>query len=426
MSFWSKIKEAAKSPEQKFGEAHELVKNSDPGGRIALEALLAGRTTRMVQCQAAALLAEMRDPRSIPALAAARTHPDDFVRKAAVAALDRIDPIWRKRPEARPAAEYDIREILGQLTPFIKQSGTLLRDAVERYDQEPVRKAVSNLVTKGDDLTREIERTYDLSISGPVLSPLKDLVEKAKAVAAEGDKRQGSASGGLGLQDLAAKVMPALAKAEGLLATAEKLMPLLKLVEAKDPRAWEALQSAIQDPDPILRFRAAAAMGQLGDLRSVPALKAAITDADERVRQNVEASLDRLDPGWRTAPDPASSADPSGATSAPPGSLIANRQKAREIDVDQPTCFSCGKPLAGGESMLGGGGAPTFVFSSRSAEKIKDDYRLFNGTVCFSCAGVFCLDCAGQPIDRCPQCQGKTAPAMRKELVELRTRVGAS
>jgi len=491
MSFWKKVQESLKTPEQKLAEAQEMIKAEDPGGQEALEALLRQSTT-VVRCRAAAALGEMLGRRAISALVVARTDNDMMVRQAANAALDKVDRNWRKLPEARSAAEYEIKEISEQLAPFIQQSDSLLENAVQRYDQEPVRKAVTKLIEKGEDLVTEFSKTYDLQLAGPALLPIMEIIKKAKVVAVEGAKRlvaaadnrveglksnlrdpnpivRMAAATALGmtrdaqhipvlaiartdpdervreaavealdridpewrkspearvavdyeLQELSATLMPTLTKAEGLLATAEKLIPLMEMVEAKHPKALEALQEAIKDPDPILRLRAAAAMGQLGDPRAFAALKAARTDADERVRKNADESLDKLDSNWRKETVQASPGAAAGAAPPKPGDATKYWQKAKTLDVDRPSCFSCGKPLAGGESMLGGQGVVTFGISSRPLDEIKQDYRLFDGTICFKCLALFCLDCVGQPIDRCPQCRGKTEPATRRHLLRL-------
>jgi HEAT repeat protein len=492
MSFWKKVQEAMKTPEQKFAEAQELVKSQDPEGQAALEALLR-RSTSAVRCLAAAALAEASGSRAVPALAAARTDIDPLVRRAAGAALDKVDRFWRKLPAARPAVEREIKEVSDQLAPFIRQSDTLLESAVQRYDQEPVRKAVKNLIEKGEDLVDEMTKTFDPELAGPVLLSITELIRKAKVVAAEGAQRFAAAdearveglrnslsdvnpvtrlaaATALGmtrdprhipllavartdadarvreaavealdrinpdwrklpeahvardyeLQALSAELTPILTRAQSALDTAEKLMPLLKLVESKDPGASEALQQAIKDPDPVLRLRAAAAMGQLGDPGAVPALRAAASDADERVRKNAEESLDKLTPDWREKTVQASPGEAAGTAPPKPGDATRYLQKAKALDVDRPACFACGKPLAGGESMLGGEGVVTFGFSSRPKDEIKQDYRLFDGTVCKACLALFCTDCVGQPIDRCPQCKGKTEPAFFRQIVELR------
>jgi hypothetical protein len=301
MSFWKKVQESLKTPEQKLAEAQELIKAEDPGGQEALEALLRQSTT-VVRCRAAAALGEMLGRRAISALVVARTGNDMMVRQAANAALDKVDRNWRKLPEARSAAEYEIKEISEQLAPFIQQSDSLLENAVQRYDQEPVRKAVTKLIEKGEDLVTEFSKTYDLQLAGPALLPIMEMIKKAKVVAVEGAKRLVAAAG------------------------------------AAPPK---------------------------------------------------------------------------------PGDATKYWQKAKTLDVDRPSCFSCGKPLAGGESMLGGQGVVTFGISSRPLDEIKQDYRLFDGTICFKCLALFCLDCVGQPIDRCPQCRGKTEPATRRHLLRL-------
>lgn len=59
------------------------------------------------------------------------------------------------------------------------------------------------------------------------------------------------------------------------------------------------------------------------------------------------------------------------------------------------------------------------------SENMQECYRLFSGTVCSDCIAVFCVDCAGQPLDKCPQCGRTTTPAFHHHLLELRRLAGA-
>jgi hypothetical protein len=108
-----------------------------------------------------------------------------------------------------------------------------------------------------------------------------------------------------------------------------------------------------------------------------------------------------------------------------PGDTTQYCQEAKDLDVDRPHCFSCGKPLEAGGALFGGQGVMTFGVGSRPLDEVQQDHRLFNGTVCFKCLAVFCLDCVGQPIDKCPKCQGPTEPGLRRQLLELRGQAAA-
>jgi hypothetical protein len=102
-------------------------------------------------------------------------------------------------------------------------------------------------------------------------------------------------------------------------------------------------------------------------------------------------------------------------------------KKAWEMNPDAPACFQCDKSLDGGGSLLDDRGGKIFTFGATtgSAADMRQRYRLFMGTVCFDCLAVFCSECVGEPIDRCPQCGGATKPAYNRELLELRGQAGA-
>jgi len=127
MSFWSKIwgnikayleAERKRSPVAKYAmsqaEAYDDVLRMlhDPDPKI--------------RCLAAEGLGLVPDPRSIPALAVARTDSDPAVQKSAVQALDRINPEWRKLPEARVAAEYELNALSATLMPLLNKVPALL------------------------------------------------------------------------------------------------------------------------------------------------------------------------------------------------------------------------------------------------------------------------------------------------------------
>ncbi len=75
---------------------------------------------------AAVALGQIRDPAAISALSIARTDVDENVRNCAVDALDSIDPEWRKKPEARVAAEYELSAISDWLSPMLQKAEGLL------------------------------------------------------------------------------------------------------------------------------------------------------------------------------------------------------------------------------------------------------------------------------------------------------------
>lgn len=90
--------------------------------------------------------------------------------------------------------------------------------------------------------------------------------------------------------------------------------------------------------------------------------------------------------------------------------LFSSLLSARD---DTPRCSDCGSKLGGGESILGGGAV---AFSSRSADAVADDYKLYNGSICPACRKVICVACLRGTVDRCPHCGGATKPAYKRYL----------
>jgi hypothetical protein len=73
-----------------------------------------------IRCAAVVVLGLTRDPKYIPVLAVARTDRDATVRQGAVQALDRINPDWRRLPEAGVAAEYELNIIAAELASVFR------------------------------------------------------------------------------------------------------------------------------------------------------------------------------------------------------------------------------------------------------------------------------------------------------------------
>ena len=85
-----------------------------------------------------------------------------------------------------------------------------------------------------------------------------------------------------------------------------------------------------------------------------------------------------------------------------------------KVDADHPVCFDCKKSLTAGEPAS----------FAESDTKLRSDYKLWNGAICFSCLIVFCGNCLGSHPDRCPHCGAKTAPAYSNYLQNLATLLG--
>jgi len=76
------------------------------------------------------------------------------------------------------------------------------------------------------------------------------------------------------------------------------------LADIRSPRAVDELVRKLEhDPDDEVRWAASLALGQIGDMRAVPALEKALRDEDRYVRYGAVTSLEKL--GWRAGDDTA-------------------------------------------------------------------------------------------------------------------------
>ncbi len=206
-----------------------------------------------------------------------------------------------------------------------------------------------------------------------------------------------------------------------------------KSEEAK--RALPALVLGLRAPEKYQRSSAAFYLGEIGDPQAVDPLLDALDDAEDYVQQSARRALESFMPPEEIAARlQARKQGPASAAAAPAAAVAKPKQdrsqewlkKAWEMNPDAPACFQCGKPLGGGGSLLDGGGRVfTAGVTAGSAADMQQRYRLFQGTVCFACLAVFCTDCVGKPVDRCPACGGATKPAFQRELLELRGQGGA-
>jgi len=70
--------------------------------------------------------------------------------------------------------------------------------------------------------------------------------------------------------------------------------PAMELGEMKEQRAFDPLVKLLSTADEFNRFHVAWALGELGDRRAVPALKAALKDEDQSVRQAAAEALKKI------------------------------------------------------------------------------------------------------------------------------------
>jgi len=73
-----------------------------------------------------------------------------------------------------------------------------------------------------------------------------------------------------------------------------RLFALSMLARMKDPTSFEPVVARLASPDPLTRTAAAGALGEFGDKRAVPALVAALDDANLLVRERAMESLKAL------------------------------------------------------------------------------------------------------------------------------------
>jgi HEAT repeat protein len=62
----------------------------------------------------------------------------------------------------------------------------------------------------------------------------------------------------------------------------------------EEPRAFELLETALQDENSLIQTIAISALGELGDRRAVPLLVPYVTNSDWQIRHRVAQALSRL------------------------------------------------------------------------------------------------------------------------------------
>jgi HEAT repeat protein len=90
----------------------------------------------------------------------------------------------------------------------------------------------------------------------------------------------------------------------------------------------------------------------------------------------------------------------------------------KDFDPEKPVCSICGKELRGLLPFAEGG--EVVALSARTADEVLDDYAHFAGSFCLQCVAVFCADCLGERVDKCPRCQNEAQHAYRVHLRQLK------
>ena len=123
----------------------------------------------------------------------------------------------------------------------------------------------------------------------------------------------------------------------------------------------------------------------------------------------------KVTPSSPIQPPPAAPSSQEHGQQNAPRQTRDTRQQPR-INVDIPICSKCHQKLKETPSIFGRG---QVVVLGGSVEQAKDDYMHFAGSICFRCRAVFCAECLGDHVDKCPQCNGEAKTAYRKTLREL-------
>ncbi|CAD5952081.1 phycobilisome degradation protein NblB [Planktothrix agardhii] len=105
---------------------------------------------------------------------------------------------------------------------------------------------------------------------------------------------QSAAADGLG----ALKLKDAFDDLQNIYNTTPEWLLKLSIVAAvgviEEPRAFELLETALQDENSLIKTIAISALGELGDRRAVPLLVPYVTNSDWQIRYRVAQALSRL------------------------------------------------------------------------------------------------------------------------------------
>jgi HEAT repeat protein/beta-lactamase regulating signal transducer with metallopeptidase domain len=239
-----------------------------------------------IRMQAAQMLGELEDERSIPALrdVAGRDESPD-VRRAALWALSEMDddevlPVLvsiagtEKDPDARRQIAWMIGEIADNeddaageaLMDMLTDENTEVRaTAVWALAEMEYSPALSSVVTLVDDPDQEVRKRATWAIS--------EIVDDAPPEEA----------------------VRALVRAMGSDDAEVRAMAVYALGDMETPAAVPGLIQALGDPEVEVRQRAAWALGEIGSAAAIDALREAMQDEDRDVRKAAARALGSID-----------------------------------------------------------------------------------------------------------------------------------
>jgi|GEM_PF-520648 len=297
----------------------EVLKGNDPSltleaivvlGRIrdasATEAVAALLDHRfgILRSHAAETLGQIGHAKGAPALIRALADPDAVVRANAAAALQRVGDLRAVKPlikllgdddadvcsrAATTLGELGDAQAAAPLLPLLQRAEPEVRaaaaEALGRLGDEVAAEPLTQLFYDADENTRlkavsAFRRFRSASAVNPLLQLLNDtnVAIRQRAVDALGEMGNLSALERLIVTlktDAAVEVRMAAAKALGLL---------------RSPKALPALEEALDD-ELTVRCRCIAALGDIGDASTLPALLAMLRDSTPEVRYHASQAL---------------------------------------------------------------------------------------------------------------------------------------
>lgn len=254
-----------------------------------------------VRCEAAAILADLRDVRTVPALIRALNDPNDAVQETAIAALKRLDDraavaaLVPKLATGTPTIRWRAAQTLKSLgwrpqtvadqihyhiaTGEIRHLAGFGTDAVKPL-AEMLRTATGDKKVAAAEVLGEIG---DPAVFRPLQGLLRDPEPSVRSAAIYGLEAAGCREAVpalvAALRDSARNVRLVAAQVLGTLGDLQTVEPLIRLVDDKD---WEVRRAAVQS------------LGKLGDTRAFPTVAKRLDDTDQEVREVAADALGRV------------------------------------------------------------------------------------------------------------------------------------